>query len=285
MWRKSLLFFLLAVLMTLSCVGQNTPAKVTQVDAAAAIPECQKYIALTFDDGPRKGTTDRLLDGLRERGASATFFLVGEEAAANPELVKRMKAEGHQIGNHTWSHVRLEDAPQETIQQEIKKTEALLTEDLGSGEYWLRPPYFLISPGTEKEIKTPMVKWSVDPRDWESRDTAKVVQAVLKDAKPNSIVLLHDIYPTSVDAALKMREELKKLQRELGITMVFVTHDQEEALILADCMAIMERGRLIQNDTPMNIYRHPACKFVSDFLGLDELVWGEDGVLMKVIKR
>ena len=91
----------------------------------------------------------------------------------------------------------------------------------------------------------------------------------------------------NLDAALrvKMREELKKLQRELGITMVFVTHDQEEALILADCMAIMERGRLIQNDTPMNIYRHPACKFVSDFLGLDELVWGEDGVLMKVIKR
>ena len=210
MWRKSLLFFLLAVLMTLSCVWQNTPAKVTQVDAAAAIPECQKYIALTFDDGPRKGTTDRLLDGLRERGASATFFLVGEEAAANPELVKRMKAEGHQIGNHTWSHVRLEDAPQETIQQEIKKTEALLTEDLGSGEYWLRPPYGLISPGTEKEIKTPMVKWSVDPRDWESRDTAKVVQAVLKDAKPNSIVLLHDIYPTSVDAALKIVDTLQK---------------------------------------------------------------------------
>ena len=119
MWRKRLLFFLLAILMTLICVRQNTTSEAAQADAAAAIPECQKYIALTFDDGPRKGTTDRLLDGLRERGASATFFLVGEEAAANPELVKRMKAEGHQIGNHTWSHVRLEDAPQETIQQEI----------------------------------------------------------------------------------------------------------------------------------------------------------------------
>lgn len=91
----------------------------------------------------------------------------------------------------------------------------------------------------------------------------------------------------NLDAALrvKMRRELKKLQRELGITMVFVTHDQEEALILADSMAIMEQGRLIQNDTPMNIYRRPANKFVSDFLGLDELMWTEDGVLMKVIKR
>ena len=210
MWKKRLLFFLLAILMTLICVRQNTTSEAAQADAAAAIPECQKYIALTFDDGPRKGTTDRLLDGLRERGASATFFLVGEEAAANLELVKRMKAEGHQIGNHTWSHVRLENALQDTVQQEIRKTEELLTEVLGPSEYWLRPPYGLISPGTEKEIKTPMVKWSVDPRDWESRDTAKVVKAVLKDAKPNSIVLLHDIYPTSVDAALKIVDTLQK---------------------------------------------------------------------------
>ena len=205
-----MLFFLLAILVTLSCAGQNTATEATQVDAAAAMPECQKYIALTFDDGPRKGTTDRLLDGLRERGASATFFLVGEEAAANLELVKRMKGEGHQIGNHTWSHVRLENAPQKTIQQEIEKTEALLTEVPGPGEYWLRPPYGLISPGTEKEIKTPMVKWSVDPRDWESRDTGKVVQAVLKDARANSIVLLHDVYSTSVDAALKIVDTLQK---------------------------------------------------------------------------
>ena len=179
-------------------------------DAPAELPAETNYIALTFDDGPNRGTTDRLLDGLRERGASATFFLVGEEAAANLELVKRMKAEGHQIGNHTWSHVRLENALQDTVQQEIRKTEELLTEVLGPSEYWLRPPYGLISPGTEKEIKTPMVKWSVDPRDWESRDTAKVVKAVLKDAKPNSIVLLHDIYPTSVDAALKIVDTLQK---------------------------------------------------------------------------
>ena len=210
MWRKRLLFSFLAGLMVLSCVQQNTISEATPADAAAEMPECQRYIALTFDDGPRKGTTDRLLDGLRERGASATFFVVGEEAAANLELVKRMKAEGHQIGNHTWSHVRLEDTPQKTAQQEIDKTEALLTELLGPGEYWLRPPYGLISQETAKQLKVPMVKWSVDPRDWESRNTDKVVQAVLKDVKPNSIVLLHDIYPTSVDAALKIVDTLQK---------------------------------------------------------------------------
>lgn len=91
----------------------------------------------------------------------------------------------------------------------------------------------------------------------------------------------------NLDAALrvKMRAELKKLQRELGMTMVFVTHDQEEALILADRMAIMEQGRLMQNDTPLNIYRHPADSFVSDFLDLDQLIWTEDGTLMKIIHK
>lgn len=210
MWRKRSLFFCLAGLIVLTCVRQSAVPEAAPADATAEMPACQRYIALTFDDGPRKGTTDRLLDGLRERGASATFFVIGEEAAANLELVKRMKAEGHQIGNHTWSHVRLEDAPQKTAQQEIEKTEALLTELLGPGEHWLRPPYGLISPETEKQLKVPMVKWSVDPRDWESRNTDKVVQAVLKDVKPNSIVLLHDIYPTSVDAALKLVDTLQK---------------------------------------------------------------------------
>ena len=82
-----------------------------------------------------------------------------------------------------------------------------------------------------------------------------------------------------------MREELKKLQRDLGMTMVFVTHDQEEALHLADRIVIMEQGVLVQNDTPMEVYRHPATPFVADFLGMSSLLWTEDGTLMKIIKK
>ncbi len=91
----------------------------------------------------------------------------------------------------------------------------------------------------------------------------------------------------NLDAALrvKMREGLKEIQRKLNMTMVFVTHDQEEALNLADKIAIMEQGIMTQYDTPMNIYRNPANDFVRDFLNLDELVWMEDGTLMKVIKK
>lgn len=91
----------------------------------------------------------------------------------------------------------------------------------------------------------------------------------------------------NLDAALrvKMRESLKELQRKLNVTMVFVTHDQEEALDLSDKIAIIEKGVLVQYDTPMNIYRNPANEFVREFLNLDELVWTEDGQLMKYIKK
>lgn len=92
---------------------------------------------------------------------------------------------------------------------------------------------------------------------------------------------------SNLDAALrvKMRQELKKLQRDLGMTMVFVTHDQEEALILADKIAVMDQGRLVQYDAPLEIYRHPAEPFLAGFLGLEDLVWAQDGTLLKVIKR
>lgn len=206
MWRQRLLFLCLslAVLLWAAGVERAVPA-----DAPVELPEEKRYIALTFDDGPHRGTTDRLLDGLKERGASATFFLVGEQIEANQDLVERMRAEGHQVGNHTWSHIRLEGAAPDVISREIEKTDTALKRILGEGSYWLRPPYGLITPGTEAQIGVPMVKWSVDPRDWESRNTEKVVKAVLQNAKPNSIILLHDIYPTSVDAALEIVDTLQ----------------------------------------------------------------------------
>lgn len=204
MWKQRILFlFVGGLLMVLISASDS----VVPVDGQAEILKETKYIALTFDDGPLQGTTDRLLDGLKARGASATFFLVGEQAARYPDLVRRMQEEGHQVGNHTWSHVRLEKT--EPIEQEVRKTEEFLETLLGGKDYWLRPPYGYVVPGAESQIKVPMVKWSVDPRDWESRDQQKVVQAVLGSVKPNSIVLLHDIYPTSVDAALEIVDTLQ----------------------------------------------------------------------------
>ena len=216
--RIILLCFLIALATALLSWG---PRKIPiPADGAAAISDgainldsaspdaAPKLVTFTFDDGPRRGTTDVLLDGLAERGAKATFFLVGEEIENAPDLVRRMRDEGHQIGNHTWGHTRLDESPDAEITREIGQTDALLQETVGEGEYWLRPPYGFLRQGTESLLSTPVVLWSVDPRDWESRDTEKVIQAVTESVKSGDIILLHDIYPTSVAAALRLIDAL-----------------------------------------------------------------------------
>ena len=90
------------------------------------LPAESRFVALTFDDGPRRDTTARLLDGLRERGASATFFLVGQQIAGNEDLLRRMRDEGHQVGNHSWSHADLKSESDGGFQQEVGRSEARL---------------------------------------------------------------------------------------------------------------------------------------------------------------
>lgn len=136
------------------------------VTGTARLPAGEKYVALTFDDGPKAGTTDVLLDGLAERQVKATFFLIGRQIEENRELVESMAAEGHQIGNHTWNHARLEGASAAVIAQEVEQTDQLLQSLLGPGEYWVRPPYGGVDDTVRSTVKVPMVKWSVDPRDW-----------------------------------------------------------------------------------------------------------------------
>jgi len=177
-----------------------------------------KYVALTFDDGPRADTTERLLDGLLERGAVATFFVIGQQIQGNEALLQRMEAEGHQIGNHTYSHIRLQTAEKDTVVEEIHKTEVMLREVVGEDVFWLRPPYGAIDEQRASLVRTPMIYWSVDPQDWKLLDAGKVVSAVMGCVQPGDVVLLHDFYPTSVDAALAVVDQLQAQ----GYTLVTV---------------------------------------------------------------
>lgn len=152
------------LLLPLACGGFDAFGAIAASGSAHLTQETH-YIALTFDDGPRRDTTQRLLDGLRERGASATFFLIGRQIPGNEDLVLRMKAEGHQVGNHTWNHVTLSGSLTADL-EELRRTDALLQELLGSGTYWVRPPYGLISEAERAALEVPLVHWTVDPEDW-----------------------------------------------------------------------------------------------------------------------
>ena len=174
----------------------------------AEIP-ASRFVALTFDDGPRRDTTSRLLDGLRERGASATFFLVGQQIEGSEDLLLRMRDEGHQVGNHSWSHASLKDESDWGLLQEVGRTDTLLREVLGEGGDWLRPPYGFLTARQRQLVTVPVIKWSVDPEDWKLRDTEKDVAAVLKKVQPGDIILMHDSIPATVDAALRIVDALQ----------------------------------------------------------------------------
>lgn len=180
--------------------------------------ETQKKIAITFDDGPHPTYTEELLDGLKERGVPATFFVTGEHAALHPELIKRMQQEGHLIGNHTYSHIQLRRGNREEFRKELKKTNEILEEITGEEVVYVRPPYGSWDKALEKELNMFPVLWTIDPTDWSCLDARTVTQRVLDKAQENGIILLHDYYKTSVEAALEIVDAL----REQGYTFVTV---------------------------------------------------------------
>ncbi len=177
-------------------------------DSTQPTLDAPKLLALTFDDGPKASTTARLLDGLSQRGVQATFFLIGAQLPGNEELVRRMDAEGHQIGIHTYDHVALTDLNRQDFDAQVGRTRALLGTILGRDDFLLRPPYGLLDPSVRAWAQSPIILWSVDPEDWSDRDTQRVVAHIVSNAQDGDLILLHDIFPESVDAALQVVDQL-----------------------------------------------------------------------------
>lgn len=171
----------------------------------------QPKIALTFDDGPNAKYTPVLLDGLKERGVKVTFFLIGKniEIGNNAEIVKREFEEGHLIGNHTYNHVEITRVSDETAYQEIKKTNDLITEITGKPVEYMRPPFGLWQKTLEQRIHVLPVMWTVDPLDWATENEDEIVNKVVTEVEENDIILLHDCYKSSVNAALRIVDLLK----------------------------------------------------------------------------
>lgn len=193
-----------------------------QVKEAAAGPEdsYDKKIALTFDDGPHPYYTEMLLDGLAERGVKATFFLIGSNIEGQEELVLRMHEEGHLIGSHTYSHVQLTKLEREEACEEIRRTNEVIANITGETPVYIRPPYGSWSEELECAVNMTVILWSVDPRDWQSQNKDAVARHIMKNTGEGDIILLHDVYRSSVEAAL---EVVDRLQAE---GYVFVTADE-----------------------------------------------------------
>ncbi len=188
-----------------------------------------KLVALTFDDGPGP-YTERLLNGLEERGAHATFFCLGNRAELYPDLIKRMIRDGHQVANHSYSHPNLNELSTEKALQEIETTDQILNRILGGAEpYYLRPPYGNIKKEVLAQMDAPVVIWSVDSIDWQLLNTEKVKNRILEQTFDGSVVLMHDIHYTTVDAILAALDTLasrgyefvtvKELYRRRGTAM------------------------------------------------------------------
>ena len=189
-------------------MGQSAAVQVSENSSIRAEKTITAKVALTFDDGPHPVYTPQLLDGLNERGVHATFFVVGKNILGNEALLKRMETEGHLIGNHTYSHVKLSELDIARACAEVEKTNALICEVTGKEPEFIRPPFGEWKKAMECSFEMIPVLWDVDPLDWTTKNTALVVERVLKDTKAGDIILLHDYYQSSVDAALGIVDAL-----------------------------------------------------------------------------
>lgn len=186
----------------------HEPSAQTKDDTSKT--DCQKHacVALTFDDGPSIHT-DKLLDILKEKGAHATFFVLGKSAKYQTQTIKRMAQEGHEIESHTFRHRDLRKLNQDEIATELRETDEILEKIIGRRSQFLRPPYGAVSDSVKSDVKRPLILWSVDPLDWKDRNTDLIIER-MSTAKVGAIILGHDIYDTTIEAIGPVIDNLRK---------------------------------------------------------------------------
>lgn len=168
------------------------------------VPMKGKYVALTFDDGPHSSLTPKALDILKKHGAKGTFFMLGQNAARNKTIVARAAAEGHELGVHTWSHIKMNSSAMARVDSEVSRTQNVIAEASGVVPRVMRPPYG----ATNAKLINHMhdrygmasILWDVDTLDWRKPGVDKVISTAVNKAKPGSIILVHDIHASTLSA-------------------------------------------------------------------------------------
>lgn len=197
----------------------------------------RKVVALTFDDGPSARWTPPILDALKQSGIKATFFMLGEHVARYPEVAKRVAAEGHEIGNHTYDHHVLIYYTLDELEREIKDTEKIIRESTGVTTRYFRPPKAWLTPKENKKIEGlgyKVILWSLNSKDWVNFDDRYIVRYLCRHIRPGDIILFHDSGGAFGTEGGKRKETLKCIPllaeklRRMGYSFVTVSELLEE---------------------------------------------------------
>ena len=230
-WLKLVAVLVLGVLMILDLLDLTVPKVGDPYDKIKIAPmskhvrstdrvlDGKRLVALTFDDGPSAATTPALLDILAEKDVLATFFMLGMMVRNNPELAVRIEKEGHDAVSHTMYHQNLARISPEAAEADILETKEVFKGVLGHKPSFARPPYGIFDGRVLGIMKTPAVLWSVDAEDWRHRDADAIVSSVMSQIHDGAIILMHDIYASSVEAVPKLVDAA----REAGYEFVTVS--------------------------------------------------------------
>lgn len=182
-------------------VAQPTPAPVVR----------DKAVALTFDDGPSRANDGKIVEILQKYGAHATFFVLGDRARVDGDILQMYLAAGCEIGSHSWNHPQLSKMKWNRVERQLAKTNKMVSKLTGGYQIrLLRPPYGSISKTMRKKLDMPMILWSLDTLDWKTRNTKKIFREVRREVKDGDIILMHDIYNTTAEAVEKIVPWLQK---------------------------------------------------------------------------
>ena len=187
---------------------QNHITNALLSDEAFKEDEPKKLVAFTFDDGPSKENTTYLLKELEKRNAHVSFFIIGDRIKGNEYLIKQLYNDGHTIGSHTFNHKNLKLLKEEEVHNEINETNKLLTDITGHETIYLRPPYGSYN-NYIFDNNMVIILWSIDTLDWQHKDAEKIKETIVNNVQDCDIILLHDLYPTSIEGALLAMDELK----------------------------------------------------------------------------
>ncbi|HAQ0587025.1 TPA: polysaccharide deacetylase family protein [Enterococcus faecium] len=189
---------------------QSQSSQSTQDSTKTSRDPAVKSVAISFDDGPGATATPQLLRILKEKNVHATFFVLGENTAQHPEIVKQTAEAGHEIGNHTYDHQNLATLSAQSMTEEVTKADTEIKKVTGKTPTFVRPPYGSVTNVGATIIQRPIIEWSVDSEDWKTRNPDLILQKIQATVYDGAIILFHDIYPETIRAVPQVIDYLKE---------------------------------------------------------------------------